>query len=45
MRRIFPEHTAAIARALGGIDPAVKEAAVSLLRTVGRTVAAVPVHS
>lgn len=45
MHRIFPEHTAAIARALAGIDPADKEAAASLLRTVGRAVAAVPVHS
>lgn len=37
MRRIFPEHTAVIERALAGIDPEVKLAAVSLLRTVGRS--------
>ncbi len=43
MRRIFPEHTAVIARALAGVDPEVKQAAVSLLRTVGRSAAAVPV--
>ena len=43
MRRVFPEHTAAIERALAGIDPAVKEAATSLLRTVGRAAAVVPV--
>ncbi|HEX5580500.1 MAG TPA: MarR family transcriptional regulator [Gemmatimonadaceae bacterium] len=43
MRRVFPEHTAAIERALAGVDPAVKEAAASLLRTVGRAAAAVPI--
>lgn len=45
MQRVFPEHTAAISRALAGVDPAVKEAALSLLRTIGRTVATVPVPS
>src|SRR5690606_5247107 len=34
MCRSFPEHTAAIARALAGVDPEVKQAAVALLRTV-----------
>lgn len=43
MRRIFPEHTAVIERALAGVDPEVKQAAVSLLRTVGRSAASVPV--
>jgi MarR family 2-MHQ and catechol resistance regulon transcriptional repressor len=43
MRQIFPEHTTAIERALAGVDPEVKEAAVSLLRTVGRRAAAVPI--
>ncbi len=43
MRRIFPEHTEAIERALAGIDPEIKQAAISLLRTVGRAVASVPV--
>jgi MarR family 2-MHQ and catechol resistance regulon transcriptional repressor len=43
MRRIFPEHTAVIERALAGVEPEVKQAAVSLLRTVGRSAASVPV--
>lgn len=43
MRRIFPEHTAVIERALAGVDPEVKLAAASLLRTVGRSAAAVTV--
>lgn len=43
LRRVFPEHTAVIERALGSVDPEVKQAAVSLLRTIGRSVAAVPV--
>ena len=43
MRRIFPEHTLAIERALAGVDPEVKQAAVSLLRAVGRAAAAAPV--
>lgn len=42
MRRIFPEHTAVIERALGQIDPEVKQAALSLLRTVGKSAASVP---
>lgn len=42
MRRIFPEHTAVIERALAGVDPEVKQAVVSLLRTVGRAAASVP---
>lgn len=45
MRRIFPEHTDIIERALAGVDPEVKYAAMSLLRTLGRSVAAVPVVS
>ncbi len=43
MRRIFPEHTAVIERALAGVDPEVKRAAVSLLRAVGRAAASVPI--
>lgn len=43
VRRIFPEHTAVIERALSGVDPEVKQAAVSLLRTVGRAAASVPI--
>lgn len=43
MRRIFPEHTEAIERALAGLDPEVKQAAISLLRTVGRAVESVTV--
>ena len=39
MRRIFPEHTAIIERALSGVDPEVKRAAIPLLRTVGRAAA------
>ena len=42
MCRIFPEHTAAIERALAGVDPEVKQAAVALLRTVGRSAESVP---
>lgn len=42
MRRIFPEHTAVIERALAQIDPEVKQAAIALLRTIGRSAAAVP---
>ena len=42
MRQVFPQHTAAIERALANVDPEVKQAAVSLLRTVGRGVASVP---
>ena len=42
MRRIFPEHTAVIERALAGVDPEVKQAAVALLRTVGRSAESVP---
>jgi MarR family 2-MHQ and catechol resistance regulon transcriptional repressor len=33
---IFPRHAAAIDRALGGLDDAQKEQAVTLLRTLGR---------
>lgn len=44
MRRIFPEHTAVIERALAGVEPEVKRATVALLRTVGRAAAAVPVE-
>ena len=44
MRRIFPEHAAVIERALAGVDPEVKQAAVSLLRTVGRAAAATAVE-
>src|SRR5690606_27370344 len=36
MRRIFPEHTDIIERALAGVDPEVKYAAMSLLRTLGQ---------
>ena len=43
MRRIFPEHTAIIERALADVDPEVKQAAVSLLRTVGRAAESVPI--
>lgn len=39
--RIFPEHAQAIQRALHAIDPEVKQAAVALLRTIGRAAAAV----
>lgn len=39
--RIFPEHARAIQRALHAIDPEVKQAAVALLRTIGRAAAAV----
>lgn len=45
MQRIFPAHTAVIERALAHLDPEVKQAATSLLRTVGRSVASVPVSS
>ena len=45
MRRVFPEHTAVVERALAHVDPEVKQAAVSLLRTVGRSAASVPVPS
>jgi MarR family 2-MHQ and catechol resistance regulon transcriptional repressor len=38
---IFPEHARAIQRALDAIDPEVKQAAVALLRTIGRAAAAV----
>lgn len=37
--RIFPEHAQAIQRALGAVDPEVKQAAVALLRTIGRAAA------
>jgi MarR family 2-MHQ and catechol resistance regulon transcriptional repressor len=43
MRRIFPEHTAVIERALGEIDPEVKQAAIALVRAVGRAAASVPI--
>lgn len=43
MRRIFPEHTAIIERALADVDPEVKQAAVALLRTVGRAAESVPI--
>lgn len=43
MRKIFPEHILAIERALAGVDPEVKQAVVSLLRTVGRGAAAAPI--
>lgn len=43
MRRIFPEHTAVIQRALASVDPEVKRAALALLRTVGRAAASVPI--
>lgn len=43
MHRVFPEHTAIIERALSGVDPEIKQAAVALLRTVGRSAVAVPV--
>jgi MarR family 2-MHQ and catechol resistance regulon transcriptional repressor len=39
--RIFPEHARAIQHALHAIDPEVKQAAVALLRTIGRAAAAV----
>ena len=45
MQRIFPEHTAIIERALGDVDPEVKVAATSLLRTIGRSVEGVPVQN
>ena len=45
MRRVFPEHKAVIERALAGVDPEVKQAALSLLRTVGRAAASVPFSS
>ena len=45
MQRIFPEHTAIIERALGNVDPEVKLAAMSLLRTIGRSVEMVPVKN
>lgn len=45
MSQLFPDHTAVIERALADVDPEVKQAAVSLLRTVGRAAASVPVSS
>ena len=44
MQRVFPEHAAVIERALAGVDPEVKQAAVALVRTVGRAAAAVPIE-
>lgn len=43
MRRVFPEHTEVVERALAGVDPEVKLAATSLLRVVGRAAASTPV--
>lgn len=42
IREIFPRHAAAIDRALGGLDPAQKEQAITLLRTLGRYAAETP---
>lgn len=44
MDQLFPAHTAVIERALAQVDPAVKEATIALLRTVGRSIATVPVR-
>jgi len=43
MGRVFPKHTAVIERALANVDPEIKQAAVALLRTIGRSAAAVTV--
>lgn len=42
IREIFPQHAAAIDRALGGLDEAEKEQAIHLLRTLGRFAADEP---
>ena len=42
IREIFPRHAAAIDRALGGLDDAEKEQAITLLRALGRYAAEAP---
>lgn len=42
IREIFPRHAAAIDRALGGLEPAQKEQAITLLRALGRYAADTP---
>ena len=42
IREIFPQHAAAIDRALGGLDEAQKEQAITLLRALGRYAAEAP---
>lgn len=42
IREIFPQHAAAIDRALAGLDAAQKEQAIALLRTLGRHAAEQP---
>jgi MarR family 2-MHQ and catechol resistance regulon transcriptional repressor len=42
IREIFPQHAAAIDRALGGLDEAQKEQAINLLRALGRYAAEQP---
>jgi MarR family 2-MHQ and catechol resistance regulon transcriptional repressor len=42
IREIFPRHATAIDRALGGLDPAQKEQAIALMRTLGRHAAETP---
>lgn len=39
---IFPEHVRAIEQAMAGLDPDLKQAAVALLRTLGRSAAERP---
>jgi MarR family transcriptional regulator, 2-MHQ and catechol-resistance regulon repressor len=39
---VFPDHEAAICRALGGLAPAEQAQAIRLLRTLGRHAAALP---
>lgn len=42
IREIFPQHAAAIDRALGGLDEAQRAQAIQLLRTLGRYAAEAP---
>lgn len=42
IREIFPQHAAAIDRAMAGLDEAQKEQAIDLLRTLGRYAAEAP---
>jgi MarR family 2-MHQ and catechol resistance regulon transcriptional repressor len=45
IRRIFPEHARALARALAGLAPDEQEAATALLRRLGTAAAALPLPS
>ncbi|HST58308.1 MAG TPA: MarR family transcriptional regulator [Longimicrobium sp.] len=42
IREIFPQHAAAIHRALGGLDEAEKEQAIAMMRALGRYAAETP---